>query len=85
MAAPTDKKTPVSELDFTSKSHKVGLGYRVQFAMYAGEFGATWTPCTPTGRDARRCADKYYAARDQFLSEVARRTGDTVACVELPA
>ena len=85
MAAPTDKKTPVSELDFTSKSHKVGLGYRVQFSIRAGEFVATWTPCAPPGRDARRCAVKYYAARDQFLSELARRTGDTVACVELPA
>lgn len=85
MAAPTDKKTPASELDFTSKSHKVGLGYRVQFSIRAGECDITWAPCQPPGRDARRCADKYYAARDQFLSEVARRTGDTVACVELPA
>ncbi len=85
MAAPTDKKPTVSELDFTSKSHKLGLGYRVQFAMSAGGIGATWTPAPPLGRDNRRLAAKYYLARDQFLSEVARRTGAKILCVELPA
>ena len=85
MAARTDKKTALSELTLVSQPRKLGLGYRIQFIMCAGELRVVWTPCLPTGRDNRRLADKYRTARAEFLSEVARRTGANIACVELPA
>lgn len=59
-----------------SRPQNCGLGYRVRFSLRAdGLLCADWTPRRPTGRDQRRVQERYEAARDAFLSEVAQATG----------
>ncbi len=76
-----------------SDQHRVGGGFSVQFRfnldyMQMGEkiepFTCEWFPVFPSQRDLRRKLDldKYRAARDQFIEEVALHLGGTVACIE---
>jgi len=59
-----------------SRPQNCGLGYRVRFSLRAdGLLDAEWTPRRPTGRDQRRVQDRYQAARDAYLLEVAQAAG----------
>jgi hypothetical protein len=44
---------------------------------------AHWEPRVPVGRKGRKYLPAYRLARDEFLARVAKRTGLSVAVVEL--
>lgn len=74
-----------TDLHLASDTHRVGLGYAVQFTLSNGHFQAEWTPHVPTARDMRRVHAKYTVARDQVIAEIARQCGaQSTLCVELP-
>ena len=63
---------------WTSKTHRLAKGLRVQFVATDGALTVVWDPSPPaqiTGRLLRR----YRAARDTFIAEL----GTTAAVVEL--
>lgn len=71
-------------LHLRSDSHRVGLGYRVNFEFNAGCIEARWIPCVPLGRDLNRIIKLglYAKARDVFAKEIAARLGGAGFVVE---
>lgn len=67
-----------------SSLHRVGAGLSVRFAYVDGRLDATWHPRLPTRREMRRVVDRYRAARDGFLVQIAESTGRSMAVLEVP-
>ncbi|MEB0010645.1 hypothetical protein QN379_22005 [Glaciimonas sp. Gout2] len=72
-----------ADIHLTSASHNVGVGFSVVFTFNDGNFNAEWTPSMPRARALRRVLQKYRAARNNFLTEIAKQTTETVLCFEV--
>ncbi|MDE2368515.1 MAG: hypothetical protein KGN16_06035 [Burkholderiales bacterium] len=69
--------------NLTSDLYRVGAGFSVRFRLVDDRLDCEWTPRMPTKREFSRAADRYRAARDEFLAEWARRLGRSVICLEV--
>jgi hypothetical protein len=79
----TENQRALAELHLASDTHKVGLGYTVQFTMRAGQLCAYWMPHIPHARDQRRVCAKYETVRLMFAIKIARSTGGPVVLREI--
>ena len=73
-----------SNLNIRTDWYRVGGGLSVRFSLDSNCVNAEWLPRLPTKREFRRVEDRYRKARFQFIEEIARQIGGTVACVEVP-
>ena len=73
-----------SNLNIRTDWSRVGAGLSVRFSLESNRVNAEWLPRLPTKREFRRVEDRYRKARFQFIEEIARQIGGTVACVEVP-
>ncbi len=66
---------------FRSDLHRLDSRFAVRFQLKRGRFDAVWHPTMPTQAELQLLLPAYLAARDTFLSDVARRTGAQIAVV----
>jgi prophage regulatory protein len=66
------------------EGYRVGEGLSVGFSVENNRLSEKWFPRTPTLVELRKIEDRYRKARLQFIEEIARQIGGTVACVEVP-
>jgi len=68
----------------STDGYRVGSGLSVAFSVENNHLSEKWSPRTPTSVELRRVEDRYRKARFQFIEEIARQIGGTVACMEVP-
>lgn len=73
----------IPNADIRSEQTPVGGGFTISFTFRDRKLEAHWEPRVPVGRKGRKYLPAYRLARDEFLARVARRTGLSVAVVEL--
>ena len=58
--------------------------HSVKFTLIGERFDAEWSPARPTSAQFWAMHDAYLAARHVFLTEMARKTGGQIICIDLP-
>jgi len=71
-------------LNLQSDDHRMGDGYSCTFRIKGERMDCVWSPDVPEGRKLRRIvqSERYIKARHLFMTEVAKRLGRQVICVE---
>ena len=71
-------------LNIQSDDHRMGDGYSCAFRIKGELLECIWSPSVPDGRKLRRIAqsERYINARHLFMTELAKRLGRPVICVE---
>ena len=64
---------------FRSDLSRLDTGFAVRFQLKHGRIDAVWHPTMPTHAKAQPLLPAYLAAREEFLADVARRTGIAMA------
>lgn len=79
------QNSPPQLVNIASDLHRISEDYSCGFSIKNGEIHCKWHPKMPPQRKLQRIiqSGKYFAARDSFLSEIAKQIDGNVICVNL--
>jgi len=66
------------------RSDPIDVGaFTVTFTFDGKSMGCEWEPDVPSGKSLEQVLSAYTAARNKFLTEVAKKTNTSIGVVEL--